>query len=325
MKSPFKLSKTNIIYALIVAVIIIFLNIINYGFDGGYTFGIILGSVIGIAIFPTLIAFLFWFILGKKEKGGTTSFNVILTLMLIGSINQFGQIAKDRKKPIDNIQKAISEYKESTQTNPDSTDSNYSKLSTNIKSSIDDLIKTSVGEERNVWLILKDFFKKSDSTNVKWNNAYNTFAEPRILDFNRLNNSNEFKFQKQTVQEYINQSKHFKFFVENRFDYLKEQTKRIDKSNKSYIGFIKGLTKKDSIQKPIFIPYINAHIEYGEGIKKVIDLLEIEQGKWNYENETETLIFKKTDIQATYEVIFNNAISNEEIVNELSEKLVEIM
>jgi len=324
MKHPFKPSKTNIIFASIVTVIIVFFNIRIYGFDA-YTFGMSLGSIIGIILFPTLLALLFWFILGKKEKGGTTTFNVVLTLMLLGSISEFGQIIKDRQQPIDDLQKAVSEYKENTLANPDSTDSNYNELSSNVKSSIDDLIKSSVGEERKVWLALKDFFRKSDSTNIEWNKAYNAFAEPRILDFNRLNDKEEFEFQKQTVQEYINQSGYFKSFVEKRVKYLKEQTNRIDKSNKAYKGFMKGLTKKDSIQKPIFMPYINAHIEYGQGIKKIIELLENEQGKWNYDNETETIIFENPETQTTYENILNKAISNEEIVDELSDKLVEIM
>ncbi|MFD1162494.1 exosortase/archaeosortase family protein [Hwangdonia seohaensis] len=324
MKHRFKLSKFNIIYASIVAVIIIFLNSRIYGFDA-YTFGMSLGSIIGIILFPILIALLFWFILGREYNGGTTTFNIVLTLMFLGSISEFAQIAQSRQKPIDNLQKAVSEYKERTLTNPDSTDSNYSELSTNIKSSIDDLLKTSVGEERKVWLALKDFFKKSDSTNIEWNKAYNAFADPRILDLNRLDNSKEFEFQKRTVQEYVNQSNHFKSFVQNRVSYLIEQTNRIDKSNKAYKGFIKGLTDKDSIQKPIFTPYINAHIEYGQGVKKIIELLENELGKWSYENETETLIFENSEAQTTYEKILNDALSNEEIVNELFDKLVEIM
>jgi len=324
MKYPFKPSKANIIYASIVALIIIFLNIRIYGFDA-YTFGMSLGSIIGIILIPTLVALLFWFILGRKQKGGTTTFNIVLTLMLLGSISEFGQIIQERQEPIDDLQKAVSEYKESTLANPDSTDSNYSELSTNVKKSIDDLIKSSVGEERKVWLALKDYFKKSDSTNIEWNKAYNAFADPRILDFDELKNSKEFKFQKQVIQEYINQSKNFKSFVENRVDYLKERTKKIDKGNKAYKGFLKGLTKKDSIQKPIFFPYINAHIGYGQEIKQIVELLEKEQGKWNYDNETETLEFENSEAQTTYENILNNAISNEEIVNELSDKLVEIM
>lgn len=324
MRYPFKLSKTNIIYASIVAVIMIFFKIRIYGFDA-YTFGMSIGSIIGIILIPTLIALLFWLILGRKENGGTTAFNVVLTLMLMGSISEFGQIAKDRQKPIDDLQKAVSKYKESTLANPDSTGSNYNELSTNVKSSIDGLIKNSFGEERKVWLALKLFFRKSDSINTQWNKAYNSFSEPRILDFNKLNNPKEFEFQKQIIQEYINQSENFKSFVENRVEYLIEQTKTIDKKNKAYKGFIKGLTKKDSIQKPIFMPYINAHIKYGQGMKKIIELLENERGKWSYDNKNQTLIFENSKTQTTYENILNKVVTNEEIVNKLSNKLLEIM
>lgn len=223
------------------------------------------------------------------------------------------------------MQKAVSEYKEKALTNPESTGTNYSELSIDIKKSIDDLIKTSIGEEKKVFLTLKDYFKKADSVNVSWNNAYTAFAEPRILDFTQLNEKEEYKFQKNVIQKYINESENLKSFVQNRVAYLKTQTKNIDSNSKSYRGFIKGLTNKDSIQKPIFIPYINAHIEYGQGIKKIIELLENEQGKWSYDNETETLIFENLETQNTYEKILNDAISNEEIVNELSDKLAEIM
>lgn len=324
MKYPFKLSKPNIIYASIVGIIIIFLNIKTFGLDG-YVFGYSFGSIIGIILLPTLIALLFWFILGKKEKGGTTTFNIVLTLIFLGSIREFGQIAKDKQKLIDHMQKAVSEYKEKALTNPESTGTNYSELSIDIKKSIDDLIKTSIGEEKKVFLTLKDYFKKADSVNVSWNNAYTAFAEPRILDFTQLNKKEEYKFQKNVIQKYINESENLKSFVQNRVAYLKTQTKNIDSNSKSYRGFIKGLTNKDSIQKPIFIPYINAHIEYGQGIKKIIELLENEQGKWSYDNETETLIFENLETQNTYEKILNDAISNEEIVNELSDKLAEIM
>lgn len=324
MKYPFKPSKSNLIYASIVAVIIVFLTFRIYGFET-YTLGRSLGSVIGIILIPTLLALLVWFIFGRQEKGGTTTFNILLTLMFLGSMSEFSQIAKDRQKPINDLQKAVSNYKENTLAYPDSTDANYSELTTNIKKSIDELIKSSIGEERKLWLVLKGFFKKSDSTSVEWNKAYHAFAEPRILDFNRLNNSKEFEFQKQIIQEYIDESNNLKSFVENRVDYLKEQTKGIDKENKAYKGFIKGLTIKDSIQKPIFLPYINAHIEYGQEIKQIVELLEKEQGEWSYDNDTETLIFESPETQTTYEKLIDDAISNEEIVNKLSDKLVEVM
>ena len=97
----------------------------------------------------------------------------------------------------------------------------------------------------------------------------------------------------------------------------------VDKNNKVFIGFMEGLTNKDSIQKPIFIPYINAHIEYGKGIYEIIELLEQDNGKWKYENGV--MIFQNPENQKYYEELLGKTIHYEEIVNELSDKLVEIM
>src|SRR5690606_34195505 len=124
MKYPFSLSKTNIIYTAIYAIFIIFMNIMIYGFDA-YAFGYSFGSIIGIIIIPTLLAFLFWFALGKKEKGGTTTFNIVLTLMVIGSISEFGNIISDRQSPVDDLKKAASDFKDNSSVNPDSTDIYY--------------------------------------------------------------------------------------------------------------------------------------------------------------------------------------------------------
>ena len=86
---------------------------------------------------------------------------------------------------------------------------------------------------------------------------------------------------------------------------------------------MRGLIKKDSLQKPIFVPYINAHIEYGQGIKEIVELLEKEEGKWNYENDI--LTFENSESQITYEKTLDKAIINEQVVDELSDKLIEIM
>lgn len=322
MKYSFKLSKLNIIYASIITVLIILFNIRIYGLDS-YIIGIILGSIIGTIIFSTLIALLFWFILGRKEKGGTTTFNIILTLMLFGMIGEFDQIVKVRQQPIKNLKNAISTYKENILKNPESTVTDYSELSTNVKKAIDDLIIVSIGEEKKVYLILKKYFDKSDKINIQWNVAFDAFAEPRILDFSKLNNKKEYEFQKKIVQDYIDKSKKFKKFVQNRIQYLKNQTKHIDKNHKAFNGFMKGFINKDSIQKSIFLPYINAHIEYGENIKQIIKLLEQENGKWKY--DIETVIFQNSKSQVSYEKFINEATDNENIVNELSNKLVKIM
>jgi membrane protein implicated in regulation of membrane protease activity len=101
MKYPFKLSKSNKIYALIVVVLIIILNLINYGFDL-YAFGYSFGYSFVIILIPILLAWIY-----PLKRGGTIIFNIVLTIMLLVSIIKFVQISKDRQKPKNDLQNEV--------------------------------------------------------------------------------------------------------------------------------------------------------------------------------------------------------------------------
>lgn len=321
-KYPFSLSKANIIYAVIYAVFIIFMNIKIYGFDA-FAFGYSFGSILGIIIIPTLLALLFWFALGKKEKGGTTTFNIVLTLMVIGSISEFGNIISDRQKPVDDIEKAVADFKGNSSVNPDSTDIYYRTYSNEINSAMDALLKSSVGEERKVFTELKNYLDKVDSVSIVWSEAHIAFAEPRIMDFTILDNTQEYDFQKKVIQNYIDSSEDYKEFVENRVAYLTSHTKHVNRNSDVYKGFIKGITKKDSLQQPIFIPYIRAHANYGKDMLGIINLLEKENGNWHFDDDE--IIIQNPESQERFDSLVNSALYHEKIVNELSVKLVDIM
>ena len=81
--------------------------------------------------------------------------------------------------------------------------------------------------------------------------------------------------------------------------------------------------RKDSAQKIIFIPYINANIEFGNKLKKVIELLKAENGKWKIEGEI--FVFEKSDSQRIYEETLFDAAKNEEEIAELYDKLLEVV
>ncbi|MEJ6791601.1 MAG: hypothetical protein QNK89_02380 [Lacinutrix sp.] len=94
MKHPFKLSKTNIIYGLIVSFISVFLNTKIRGFNS-FSIGYSIGTILTVIAFPTLFALLFWYILGRKENGGTTTFNVVLSILLLSTLGQIGRLSKE--------------------------------------------------------------------------------------------------------------------------------------------------------------------------------------------------------------------------------------
>ncbi len=71
------------------------------------------------------------------------------------------------------------------------------------------------------------------------------------------------------------------------------------------------------------IPYINANIEFGNKLKKVIELLKAENGKWKIKDEI--VVFEKSDCQRIYEETLFDGAKNEEEIAELYDKLFEVM
>jgi heme/copper-type cytochrome/quinol oxidase subunit 4 len=88
MKHPFKLSKTNRIYLSIACAFWLLASLVLFGFKP-YTIGYAIGGIIFFVVVPIVVALVVWLIQGKKEEGGTTAFNVVLTLLLISSISNF--------------------------------------------------------------------------------------------------------------------------------------------------------------------------------------------------------------------------------------------
>jgi heme/copper-type cytochrome/quinol oxidase subunit 4 len=88
MKHPFKLSKTNKVYLSIACGFWLLASLVLFGFQP-YTIGYAIGGIIFFAVIPIIVAWLVWLIQGKKEEGGTTAFNVVLTLLLISSLSNF--------------------------------------------------------------------------------------------------------------------------------------------------------------------------------------------------------------------------------------------
>jgi len=322
MKYPFKLAKSNIIYISIISFIIVIYRLLINGFDS-YIIGGIIGTVIGLFLFPLLFALLFWFILGRKKNGGTTTFNIALSIILLGQFSNFTQELTQKQKPINDLKEAISTYKESNKVNPDSADINYAKYSGKIKTGVNELIKTSSGTEKKIFIVLNEFLIKTDSLNINWYKSYNDIENPRILDFKLLNNEKEFDYQIGVIENYTKNSKNFKAFFLNRITHLDNKLKKFNKNNKAVKGVIRGIKRKDSLQRPIFIPYINAHIAYGENLTELLRILKKEKGKWEYKND-EILLDSETS-QRKCDSILINASEKEELVNELYDKLIDVM
>jgi hypothetical protein len=321
MKHPFKLSKTNIFYFVIVCLIFIAQHLLTARIDAefiGYVFGI----VVGLFTIPFLIGLLFWYIQGKKERGGTTAFNVMLTIVALSQLNLIVQenISKNREKL--NVKQAIKEYKEELLTEPDSINAAYEKLFGKLNNGIDDLIEKSYGTEKNTLLVVKEFLLKTDSISTKWNSAHSEIINDRFFDVNLLKDKKECESQIILMNNFIEVTKEYRFFLFNREPIARKMFEKANAKEEVIKSYIQIIKNKEKLQKPYLIPYFESFIKYGEKMNLVLNILK--NNKWTYSNDNR-VEFKNEEKQIEFQQIIDEISIIEDKVNSLQEKLIEVM
>ncbi len=320
-KNNFKLSKVNWIFAIIVIGISSFVFLKKDGING-YSLGYLVGLIVTAGIIPLIFALVVWLIRGRVPYAGTYTFNIVLAILCLGIVKEIGAISMERSNSIDEISKSVSSYKDSLSNNGDP-DRAFDQYSSTFQKNLAKLINNSSGNEQEVYKKLLEFFTNNQVVMVEWQKSYDSVMNPRILDYSILNSSEELKYQVNVLEHYKVESESYKRNFITRKSRVKELFKNIPENNELLKGVMTGISKKDSVQKPVFVPLIDTHIEYSKNLISILDLLEKNGQSWTYDNGQ--LFFESEEIEDKFTSIIQKVIENEKIINELTDKLIEVM
>lgn len=320
-KIGFRLSKVNWILALIVIGISALIFLRSDGING-FSLGYLFGSIVTSAIVPLFFALIVWLIKGKKPYSGTYTFNIVLVLLCFGMLKEIGAMSKEKTDSVDAITKSALKYKDNINNEKVGINA-YQEHIANVDDGISKMIRNSTGNEQEVYKNLQKFTSINSSVMIDWQKSVDSVAQPRILDYSVLNNQAEFNYQIGVLNYYKKQSNLYKRHFENRKSLLVNLNKNIPKGNLTLKGVMTGVNNKDSIQKPIFEPFIKSHIDYSNSLLEIIEFLQKNQGKWKYKNNE--LLFSTLELEEKYSTIINKIAKNENRINELSDKMIEVM
>jgi len=320
-KNGFRLSKINWIFTFIVIGISALIFLRRDGVNA-YSLGYLFGSIITSAIIPIFFAFIVWLIRGKKPYSGTYTFNLVLFLLCFGIIKELGAINKEKTDGIDAITNSFSKYKDKINKEEDDIEA-YQEHITNVDSQLSKMIRNSSGNEQEVYKNLLKFSSINSIIMIGWQKAVDSVAQERILDYSLLNNPAEFEYQIGVLKYYKNQSELYKNHFKNRKSIVVDLNKNIPKGNLTLKGVMIGINKKDSIQKPIFEPFIKAHIDYSNDLLEIVDFFQNNQGKWNFKNDE--LTFSTVALEEKYSLFMNKITKVENRINTFTDKLIGVM
>lgn len=323
MKQEFSLSKSNKIYFGVIS-LLYFALFVAFSEKTLYQIGDFSGRVFCLLLFPSLFAWIVWRLSGRNEKGSNLTFNIVLTLTLLGQIGQFVNKSLQFQELI-----AIHEQKEkfkrkiSNTDDPEEFGKAHNEFANSVKSEFDRLSKTSIGPERQYYRIMNEFVAETQINVQDWYESYKAVLSPRILDYSLLTSDEEFRHQKNILTLYVEKTKAYNEFFANMVPNLEKRLSVLGEGNEIANEAMKGATNKYFSQKPFFEPLMQAHVAYGKKMIQILELLQKNKNEWVYKDGR--LLFYSANVLNAHNDMVEELGKNEVTISTLSGNLAGVM
>ena len=318
MKQKFTLSQSNKIYIAVITLLFVVL-FIAVPSKTSFLAGEFIGRLIGLLLLSSIFAWIVWRLSGKKEKAGTVTFNIILTLFVIGLITfPFTQKRFQLFQEESNIKELIEEFNKTIATTNDKgkLDTAYNKFVDSYEETLIRLTGNSTSQEKRLYRAFGDFVTKISLASEKWYQSSDAaIYAPRIFDYSLLNSEQEFDYRKNILRLHIEETKAYKKFYDIAIPNLKKQLTASGDSKKIAKSFIRGATRQYILDIPTIEKLSQAHIEYANKTIQVLDLLQIKRDEWEWENDE--LIFYNENLLNEYNELYNEIVKNGDIIDTL--------
>ncbi len=233
--------------------------------------------------------------------------------MILGQIAQFSHNIQQTKK-LRVLQSNQEEFKKNifSTTDPSETEAAYTKYVDSLKDGFSNLSDTSTGNEKHFYKIMGEFINESQVIVQNWQNSFNAIQTPEIQDFTQLKSDEEFDRREKVIRLYIEKTNAYYDFFNNMIPILKKRLSVLGERNQFAIGAVKGARQKYNLQKPIFEPLKQAHLEYGNNFIQLNELLQKNNGEWSFENNT--LMFTTDSVLGRFNMLYEELKNNVNLI-----------
>ena len=157
----------------------------------------------------------------------------------------------------------------------------------------------------------------------KWAELYHKVLNDE--SFNRILLTKDYKEiddQKSMAKEYIEESMELKKYMSNQISLLKSKFHDLGPNNKHANEFIRDYEIGYKRRQSTVFSLIDEHIKYGNNLLELLSFLEKNTENWSYKDEPK---FADSVILEQYILLLNKIENNENTINTLEKKLIDLM
>ena len=332
MDSKFRLSESNKFFYVVSAFIVGLIFALK-GDRSSYAFGYVVGTLFSMFLWPLFISWIAWLISGKKGKASIWTFNIVLGLSLSGQVlveggkfvyEKYGDDLKNFAASIESEVKK-QEFKRTAGEveNPGKVEKAYDEYIDSLKDQASSLAKSSSGKEKQYYEIMEKFTTDSNKVVKNWQLALTAAADPEILDCKYLTNDKAFNKQRIILLLYLDKTKKYQKFFDEMVEDLDKRLSVLGKESRLYKDGMKSVKEKVREQKVYFVPLMKAHVDQGNCLVKLLDLLRHNTDDWYYENSQ--VMFNDSELLDKFNGLIRELQSAKKVIHRNSAKLVETL
>lgn len=322
-QNQYKLAKSNKIYYGFIAISSISLYI-YIGIFTSYNIGKLIGLLLSYLLIPMLVAWIVWIFSKNKVNAGSITFNITLTLVVLGQFSQFAKKV-NFNKTLSEMSSQNLEYYKSLANDQDSDELNksYDDYVNSMKNGFGELSKSSTGDEKEFYKIMAEYVEETNLIVKVWQDSFDKIDSPAILNLSLLKSDYEIIRQKKLITFYLESTKKYQLFFTNMVSNMTLKLNKFGVNSPIAEGGISGISEQFEKNEPIFTPLMVAHINYGTNMIEYLEVLQLNQDKWKFENDE--LIINDEIIDNKINEIFEQIEMHGTSINNLAEKLVQVI
>ncbi|MBN2309253.1 MAG: hypothetical protein JXR94_09800 [Candidatus Hydrogenedentes bacterium] len=318
------LSSFNKAYLAVVllAVVVLFIPVPD---KTPYMIGSCAGRMMGLALLPCFFAWVAWRLSKEKKPVASVTFNVVLTLAVLGQVGQIAWRIQE-SKAMDDLQASQAEMRKRIAEG----DIDQAELGAmaqqhadKIESTFEELSETATGdEEKRFYGAMDAFVEETRANGHRWNTSFEAVCEPRVLDYSLLTTEAEYAAQRAILNKYVSETQRYLAYHGSMLATLQAKLDEAGAHGGRAQGAITGARRTYELQKPVFVPLMETHVKYGQTMLAILDLLEKNGGRWAVGDGE--LVFEDDATSTAYNGLIEDLGQCEESINSLQGKLLEL-
>jgi hypothetical protein len=282
------------------------LFVIRPGPASPYATGELIGEIVAMFLFPTIVALLVWRLAGRTKEAGTYTFFGVFALAVLGQFAQFARRAQagGELRQIAAESRRIQAEQRTTLDQKGTMDDRQSvALAERASDQLGKLAETSVGHQRDLATASKAYMDHMLAVKRRYDDAIANLGGEDFWKLASLADPEALAARRQTVRAFMQANEQLSALQDEAGTAFRRELTTRGANERDIADAMASYKKSAGPRLPWLVKIRETDAQIGQAMLDFLDFAEANRGKWHKNESDGKIVFDATDAPATYREI----------------------